>query len=65
MGFFELSENSEESSERDFYIENLPNYQKFSETINDYYKKVIIVRGNAGCGKTHFYVMKPRSYANK
>lgn len=52
--FFELSENSEESSERDFYIENLPNYQKFSETINDYYKKVIIVRGNAGCGKTHF-----------
>lgn len=52
--FFELSENSEENYERDFYEEKLSDYQKCHETINDYHKKVIIIKGNAGCGKTHF-----------
>ncbi len=52
--FFELSENSEEKYERDFYEEKLSDYQKCHETINDYHKKAIIIKGNAGCGKTHF-----------
>lgn len=52
--FFELSENSEKIYERNFYEEKLPDYQKYHETINDYHKKVIIIKGNAGCGKTHF-----------
>lgn len=52
--YFDLSANSEDAYERDFYEEKLPNYHKFYEIINAYHKKVIIVKGNAGCGKTHF-----------
>lgn len=52
--FFELSENSNKIDKRNFYEDKLPIYQNFYEKINDYHKKVIIVSGNTGCGKTHF-----------
>lgn len=52
--FFELADNSEVPDERDYYEEKLSDHQKFYEIINGFHKKIIIVKGNAGCGKTHF-----------
>ena len=52
--FFDLAENSDKYDEKKFYEEYLPIYQNLNDQLCDYYKKVIILRGNAGCGKTHF-----------
>ena len=52
--FFELAEISNVTDERLFYEKHFPKYQIIERQIVNYDKKLLVISGNAGCGKTHF-----------